>query len=202
MRRAERKELTRQKVLDAARDLFAAEGYEAATLRRIAERAEVSVGSVFTTFDSKEDVLFAIAAEGYDALAAVVAAEADGPGSARERLKRGFAAAYAFQYERLGLLMVQVGASWTWSRAFEAASQARLARPFGFIVTLVQSAHANGEIRANVDPALLSDVLLGVYLRGLRHGWYRELSPAQMADFTAGQIDLIFEGAASRLAGA
>jgi AcrR family transcriptional regulator len=61
MRRAEKKQQTRLKVLKAAREMFAAQGYERATLRGIAQLAGVSVGSVFTTFESKEDVLLAIA---------------------------------------------------------------------------------------------------------------------------------------------
>lgn len=199
MRRAEKKQQTRLKVLKAAREMFAAQGYERATLRGIAQLAGVSVGSVFTTFESKEDVLLAIAAEGYDALAEAIEAQAAGPGSARARLKRGFAAAYAFEYHRLDLLMAQVGASWTWSHVFEEQSQARLARPFGFIATLVRAAREAGEVRGDLDLALFGDLMLGVYLRNLRHGWYRRLTAVQMAELAEKQIDLLFDGAAPRL---
>ena len=44
-------------MLDAARQLFEEVGYEAATIRDIARRAGVSVGSVFTGFASKSHVL-------------------------------------------------------------------------------------------------------------------------------------------------
>jgi AcrR family transcriptional regulator len=47
--RKSQKEATRQRVLDAARDLFETQGYEETTVREIARRAEVAVGSVFTT---------------------------------------------------------------------------------------------------------------------------------------------------------
>ena len=48
--RDDQKAATREKVLVAARDLFNEVGYEETTIRAIAERAGVSVGSVFTTF--------------------------------------------------------------------------------------------------------------------------------------------------------
>ena len=55
--RDDQKQATREKVLEAARDLFNETGYEETTIRAIAERAGVSVGSVFTTFASKAEVL-------------------------------------------------------------------------------------------------------------------------------------------------
>ena len=202
MSRSQSKQITREKLLAAARALFSAKGYQEATLREVAKHAGVSVGSVFTTFESKEDVLFAIAAEGYEALAEAIDTEASGPLSAREKLKRGFRAAYAHEVDRHALLMAQIGASWTWSHAFEAKSQERLAKPFGFIGRLVQEAAARGEVRADVDLATLADMLLSAYLRNYRHAWYRGLSAAHMADMGERQIDILFDGAAPRPSGA
>jgi AcrR family transcriptional regulator len=197
MKRDEQKRRTHSKVLDAARALFATHGYQDTTMRMIAQEAQIAVGSIFTTFESKEDVLFEIAAERYDALAAELDAVVDGTGDVRTRLKRGFAVAYAFEHPRLGLLMNQLGASWTWSRAFEAKSQARLARPFSFIARLVQEGVKNGEIRDDLDPAILADIALGLYLRNYRHAWFRELSVEDMSALSANQLDILFTGAAS-----
>ena len=44
---------TRQRVIEAARELFDTQGYQGTTIRDIARNARVSVGSVFTTFASK-----------------------------------------------------------------------------------------------------------------------------------------------------
>lgn len=195
MTREEQKRATRAKVLAAARKLFAAHGFDATTVRMIATEAGCAVGGVFTTFESKEEILFEIAAERYDALAQAILAEADGPGPVRDKMKRGFAAAFAFEFERIDLLMVQIGASWTWSRAFEAKSQARLAAPFSFIGKLLGEAIAAGEVRPSVDLAVLGDLLLGVYLRTWRHAWYRDLDVAAASAFAGRQIDLVFDGA-------
>lgn len=196
MTREEQKQATRARVLAAARKLFALHGYAGTTVRMIATEAGCAVGGVFTTFDSKEEILFEIAAERYDALAGAIMAQAEGPGSVCERIKRGFIAAYQFEYERLELLMVQIGASWTWSAEFEAKSQARLAAPFGFIAKLLGEGLARGEVRGDADLALLGDLLLGIYLRTWRHAKYRGLDADTAGALAGRQIDLVFQGAA------
>ena len=68
--REQQKQATRARVMDAARDLFDHVGYEETTIRAIAEKAGVSVGSVFTTFSSKADILSQVIAERTAALTA------------------------------------------------------------------------------------------------------------------------------------
>src|SRR6185312_3080831 len=55
-------EATKAALLDAARDLFAAEGIEAASLRAIQRRAGVAAGTLQYHFDSKDDLLEALVA--------------------------------------------------------------------------------------------------------------------------------------------
>lgn len=52
-----RGEQTRSAILDAALDLFEQRGYEATTMRAIAEQAGVSVGNAYYYFDSKEQLI-------------------------------------------------------------------------------------------------------------------------------------------------
>lgn len=54
------KAATRQRVLAAARDLFEAGTYEAATIRAIAKAAGMSTGAVFANFENKADVWTAV----------------------------------------------------------------------------------------------------------------------------------------------
>ncbi|WP_208990868.1 TetR/AcrR family transcriptional regulator [Pseudovibrio sp. Tun.PSC04-5.I4] len=49
---------TRQKILDAAEYLFAFRGYDAASIRDIAKRADVKLGLVNHHYGSKEDLFF------------------------------------------------------------------------------------------------------------------------------------------------
>ena len=56
-RRAREREEIREKILDAARELFASEGYEAVTMRRIADRVEYSATAIYFHFRDKDALL-------------------------------------------------------------------------------------------------------------------------------------------------
>ena len=56
-RRAREREEIRTRILDAARELFVAEGYEAVTMRKIAERIEYSPTAIYFHFRDKESLL-------------------------------------------------------------------------------------------------------------------------------------------------
>ncbi len=57
LRRQRERELRYQTILAAAEKLFASEGYHGASMERLAEMAEVSVGTVYFYFKNKEDLL-------------------------------------------------------------------------------------------------------------------------------------------------
>ncbi|MFD1050789.1 TetR/AcrR family transcriptional regulator, partial [Kibdelosporangium lantanae] len=52
-----RGELTRQRILTAAAHVFAEHGYAAGTTNRIAERARVSIGSLYQYYPNKDAIL-------------------------------------------------------------------------------------------------------------------------------------------------
>ena len=59
------KEQLRASILDAARELFVAEGYRNVSIRKIAEKVEYSPAALYSYFPSKDDLFFALAAEGF-----------------------------------------------------------------------------------------------------------------------------------------
>jgi AcrR family transcriptional regulator len=69
-RRAREKERLRQEILDAARDLFVAEGYERVSMRRIAEKIDYSPTTIYLYFKDKSELLFSICQETFTKLAA------------------------------------------------------------------------------------------------------------------------------------
>ncbi len=85
----------RQSILDAARDLFVAEGYRNVSIRKIAERIEYSPAAIYSYFPSKDDIFFALAEEGFRRLDAKVRGvpEIDDP---VERMRAGWWAYYEF----------------------------------------------------------------------------------------------------------
>jgi AcrR family transcriptional regulator len=60
---AETKAATRQRILEAARQLFTAGGFEASTTRDIADAAGIATGTLFNYFATKEAVLGSLVAE-------------------------------------------------------------------------------------------------------------------------------------------
>jgi AcrR family transcriptional regulator len=56
-RREREKNELKAKILDAARELFAAEGYEAVTMRKIAERIEYSPTAIYAHFKDKNALI-------------------------------------------------------------------------------------------------------------------------------------------------
>jgi AcrR family transcriptional regulator len=59
------REAVRRAILDAARELFVAEGYQNVSIRKIAERIEYSPAAIYSYFPSKDDIFFALAEEGF-----------------------------------------------------------------------------------------------------------------------------------------
>src|SRR5262249_50218020 len=62
------REAVRRAILDAARELFTAEGYQNVSSRKIAERIEYSPAAIYSYFPSKDDIFFALAEEGFHLL--------------------------------------------------------------------------------------------------------------------------------------
>jgi AcrR family transcriptional regulator len=62
------REAVARSILDAARDLFVAEGYHNVSIRKIAERIEYSPAAIYSYFPSKDDIFFALAEEGFHIL--------------------------------------------------------------------------------------------------------------------------------------
>jgi AcrR family transcriptional regulator len=59
------REAVERAILDAARDLFVAEGYANVSIRKIAERIEYSPAALYVYFRGKDDIFFALAEEGF-----------------------------------------------------------------------------------------------------------------------------------------
>src|SRR6476659_4196009 len=64
---------TRTKIMDAARELFGREGYDAVSMRRIAEAIEYSPTAIYVHFRDKQDLMLQLCQSDFVALAVGVA---------------------------------------------------------------------------------------------------------------------------------
>ena len=64
-RQEREREAVARGILDAARELFVAEGYQNVSIRKIAEKIEYSPAAIYSYFPSKDDIFFALAEDGF-----------------------------------------------------------------------------------------------------------------------------------------
>ena len=69
-RREREKVETREIILDAARELFATEGYEGVSMRKVAEKIEYSPTAIYVHFKDKEELFHELCHEDFERLAA------------------------------------------------------------------------------------------------------------------------------------
>jgi AcrR family transcriptional regulator len=86
-RREREKSETRDKILDAARELFVTEGYEGVSMRRVAEKIEYSPTAIYVHFTDKNELFRELCHQDYARLAEVFQGSAV-PIDPVERLKQ------------------------------------------------------------------------------------------------------------------
>ncbi len=96
-RQEREREAVARAILDAARELFVAEGYQNVSIRKIAEKIEYSPAAIYGYFASKDDIFLALAEEGFRILftPAAKAAAAD----PLDEIRMGFWRLYEFSKE-------------------------------------------------------------------------------------------------------
>ena len=100
---AAREEATRQAILRAARDVFVAKGFHLATTHDVARAAGLSVGSIYTYFTSKDELIRECVLAANKAESDAVLAEVISDGSTNTRMRRAIAGWYRFTIEAAGV---------------------------------------------------------------------------------------------------
>ena len=193
--RETQKQSTRRKVLEAARDLFNEIGYDETTIRAIAERAGVSVGSVFTTFASKADVLSQVMDDRVDALYSELDRVARHlRGSVVDRVSSVFAIHYDFECRRVKLFLAHVAASFSPTLEPSTIPFGRNARFKGMLVEMIRDGVSRGEVRQDCDHDLVLDTLMAAYAWNYRLAAQKGADAAHMTALMERQVALIFNG--------
>ena len=78
----------REQIRDAARDLFAREGYESVSMRRIGSEIGCSPMAIYRHYENKEELLLSICEETFSRMIQLLDETRLGPGTALERLRR------------------------------------------------------------------------------------------------------------------
>ncbi len=198
VRQAQKQE-TRSRVLSAARDLFNEVGYEGATIRLVAQRAGVSVGSVFTTFSSKADILSQVMLERVDALTAeVTSLMASTGGTVRDRFKAFLAANYRVEIKRPKLYLAHIIAAFTPDLEDGVVPFGATPQTVAIAYALLREGIDNGEIDPAADLEALVDLVRAAYAWNYRLAARDTVAAEILIDLMNRQVDLIFDGIAKR----
>ena len=85
--RAERKAQSRRRIIEAAREVFFRDGFMAANLDEVAERAGVAKGTLYRYFESKADLYVAVLADNGDVFVRKMEESAEGHDSAKQSIE-------------------------------------------------------------------------------------------------------------------
>jgi TetR/AcrR family transcriptional regulator, cholesterol catabolism regulator len=177
-RRARNKAEKLVRIEEAARALFAQRGFEATTTRQIAERAEIGIGTLFSYFPEKHDLvvhLFEKDVQGNAdrALATVPAGSALVP-----TLLHMFRTFHDFYEREPELGRVYVSRALFMNEAQRDRLNATNFAALGDLADLVRAAKERGELRDDADPMQCAYHAFSLYYIGLV-GWLSGLYPRE-----------------------
>jgi AcrR family transcriptional regulator len=197
-RRQTAKVRTRQKVLDAARQLFGERGYEPATIRDIAKGAGMSTGAVFANFQDKAELFEAVLASDMVKLADTLKTAAAAETTVRNRLLAALTAGYHASLEQLPLVQAVVARSWFQPVAAEMRSREAIKPLVSVVTDALQAGVADRELRQDADVRLLGEMIYDAWLSNYRRAAYDNWTIQQLTAQIGKQIDVILAGALSR----
>jgi AcrR family transcriptional regulator len=196
--RLARKQATRERVLEAARNLFVEIGYEAATVRMIAARAGVAIGSVFTTFASKRDILREVMEERLQRLYAELDLVVPHlRGATQDRLCSIMAVHYEFEMQRPRLFTAYISASFDWSDVAGLPVFGRNLKLKGMIRDVLEHGVRVGEVRKDADLDVFVEILVSTYGFNYRRAAQQGHDAAALIASMDRQIVVMFEGVAA-----
>ena len=167
-RKADRREATRRRLLDAARRLIAEKGFEETSVTEIARAAGVTHAMINVYFNGKAGLLYEILSESnQDQIDRSGAAERC-EGGLIERITRLIETWIEGDLADPRLAAVMLAYSWQWPAATEAANRAQRDRGLETARRIVRRGVAEGELRPDVDVEDLVQVIYAIYLSGLR----------------------------------
>lgn len=162
--RQRRKSARREEILDAARHVFAQNGFEGTTVADVARQARVASGTVYLYFASKLDLFAALNARLLEVIVSAMR-DADAPPDLREGTSARIHAVFAASIEHrdlLRLVFLNPDPRTEVARRMRRADEKRL-RP---LAELLRGGMEAGVVR-RADPALLAKLVNGVTITAL-----------------------------------
>ena len=171
-RRERKKRARRERIYEAARQLFLEQGYAATTVERIADAADVAQTTFFNHFQSKDAVLREMTGEISAHLEAMLQQELATSDTAERRIRR-------FATQALRALGATEGlAREVLLELLRKSSGPGTALPYLASVrepftTIVREGQSAGDVRRDLEPTLLAELVIGLLNTALL-GWLND----------------------------
>lgn len=158
----------RRRIREAALALFSSQGYEATTLRQIARRARVALGTLSLYADDKRDLVLLI----FNEMVPQVIDNADAAASRQSKLLDKLVAFFGAFYENIShnitLARIHHQLNFYSTGSHTAEYNALRARVFALLEGTICKAQASGEIGCRDDPALIARYIFFCYSAAVR----------------------------------
>lgn len=161
-----RRARTREAILDAAEEIFRSRGYEAARVEEIAERADMSVGSIYQHFDGKRGLYLTLVERALEIFTAYMARSEDDAFTPLQKVLAGGDAYLRFHRDHPGafqfLAFRAPGEAPLGDEGLEARVRDRVGLLLDRFARQIEAAIAAGEARP-VDADRLTRFLWGAW---------------------------------------
>jgi AcrR family transcriptional regulator len=166
-----------EKISRAARALFIRRGYDATTLRQIAAKADVGLGTLFSYATDKRDLLFLIINDDIEAMNRRAFAGAPDDGALLDRLVGIFRCFFDFfgkqpNLSRIVLKELTFYAAGPQAQRFQRGRADVLAR----LAEVVRAAQRTGSIGSGEDPREIAYTVFSIYAAEIRQ-WLGSATP-------------------------
>jgi TetR/AcrR family fatty acid metabolism transcriptional regulator len=153
---------TRERIIEAATEVFARRGVHGTRVADIAERAGVAYGLVYHHFRNKEEILSAIFAERWAQYVAYLEELARTPAPFRERMRRlihFWVEAYRQDNDLMTVMINEITRSYEFLESHDITA---VLVAFDPIERIIAEGRDSGEVRADLDARLATYVVFGV----------------------------------------
>jgi AcrR family transcriptional regulator len=153
---------TRERIIEAATEVFARRGAHGTRVADIAERAGIAYGLVYHHFRNKEEILTAIFAERWAQYVAYLEELSVTPLSFRDRMGRlvhFWVETYRQESDLMTVMINEITRSYEFLESHDISA---VLVAFDPIERIIEEGKVNGEVRAGLDAKLATYVVLGV----------------------------------------
>jgi TetR/AcrR family fatty acid metabolism transcriptional regulator len=159
--RSKRSARTRERILEAATEVFARAGFHGARVADIAEQAGIAYGLVYHYFHNKDDILAAIFAERWGQYVEYLHEVRRTPLSFQERMRRlvhFWVEVYRREPDLMTIMINEITRSYEFLESHDIGT---VLVAFDAIEEMIRDAREAGEVADDIDPQLAAYVIFG-----------------------------------------